>query len=311
MNRIGFMKRLTMPLPELEAYYRQRREERFQSDKLFRGIYWRRAGHPLMIAGLKMKHILCGQKVNVIGDKRKPINHPVIYAATHIGWDDIEMVFSAIKTHVYLLLGDPRNLYRTMEGLLLNFNGVIYVDTDENSDRHIAKETCVQWLGNGNLLIFPEGAWNITESLPVMKLFNGAAEMAIRTGAEIIPVAIEQDGKSFWVNIGANIDCFQYSLEKKRRLTECLRDALATLRWEIWETRAVTPRAGIAPDYYEEYLKDIEDKTKNTYAFTLADNETACYHDKCVSEPGEVFAYLEKLEPCEANAFCFGGMEIR
>lgn len=45
-------------------------------------------------------------------------------------------------------------------------------------------------------MIFPEGAWNISENLLVMKLYTGAAEMAIRTGADIVPIAIEQFGKS-------------------------------------------------------------------------------------------------------------------
>lgn len=290
----------------LEAYYRQKRKENFERNRLFRGIHFRRILHPFMIAGLQAKHFLCGQKITITGDRRVPTNRPVIYAATHIGWDDIEMVFTAIKTHAYLLLGDPRNLYRTIEGFLLNLNGVICLDTDDRTDRHIAKETCVQWLGGwGNLLVFPEGAWNITENLPVMKLFDGVAEMAVRTGAEIVPVAIEQRDKSFWVNIGTNIDCSRYSLERKQLLTGFLRDALATLRWKIWESQPVASRDTVPPNYYEEYLKGIEEQAKDTYAFTLAENEAARYHDKHTVEPDEVFVYLDNLKPCSANAFLF------
>lgn len=59
-------------------------------------------------------------------------------------------------------------------------------------------------LEGGDLLIYPEGAWNITENQVVMPLYTGTAEMAIRTGAEIIPIAIEQGGKRYYANIGEN-----------------------------------------------------------------------------------------------------------
>lgn len=183
-DKIGFLKRRFMPLSELEAYYRQQRQTNFKRNRLFHGTYWRKALHSILIVGLKIKHFVCRQKIVIVGDKRQRAEHPVIYAATHIGWDDIEMALTAIKEHAYLLFGDARNFYRNMGGFFISVNGVIYFDTNQKADRHIAKESCVRWLlGGGNLLIFPEGAWNITENQVVMKLFPGTVEMAIRGGS--------------------------------------------------------------------------------------------------------------------------------
>ena len=71
--------------------------------------------------------------------------------------------------------------------------GFIGCDTTEKEDRHIAKELAIRTLKQGgNILIWPEGAWNITENEVVMKLYTGTVEMAIRSGADIIPIAIEQ-----------------------------------------------------------------------------------------------------------------------
>lgn len=84
-------------------------------------------------------------------------------------------------------------------------------------------------------MIFPEGVWNVTENLPVMPLFTGAAEMAICTRAEIVPIVFEKFGKNFYVNIGANISPKNFVLEQKQELTDMLRDRLATLKWELWE----------------------------------------------------------------------------
>lgn len=62
----------------------------------------------------------------------------------------------------------------------------------------IAKERGIQLLRQGgNLLIFPEGAWYVTENQIVMRLFEGAADMAIQSKADIIPIAIDQKEKNF------------------------------------------------------------------------------------------------------------------
>ena len=148
---------------------------------------------------MKVKHILTRQKITVLADKHYSTQKPVIYAATHIGWDDVEMILSTIRHHVYLFWGDPRESYKTLDGLLLDVNGTIICDTDDKEDRFVGKETCVRWTQQGgNLLIFPEGAWNVSENLPVMALFSGTAEIAIRSGAEIIPVAIERYKNDYW-----------------------------------------------------------------------------------------------------------------
>ena len=74
-----------------------------------------------------------------------------MYAATHIGWDDIEMILSSIGDHSYLFWGDPHEMYRDINGFLLDINGVIVCDTGDKFDRYIGKETCVKWLSQGGV----------------------------------------------------------------------------------------------------------------------------------------------------------------
>lgn len=66
----NFVQRLTMPLPELEAYYRERRKERFEKALPFAGVKLRKILHPVLVWGMKGKHILDKQKVTILGDKR-------------------------------------------------------------------------------------------------------------------------------------------------------------------------------------------------------------------------------------------------
>lgn len=149
-------------------------------------------------------------------------------------------------------MGDPGSVYKNFDGVVLWLNGAIFVDTAYKEDRHIGKENCVKLLEHGgSLLIFPEGAWNISENLIVMSLFSGTAEMAIRTGAEIVPIAIEQYGKHYYANIGKNLSSAGYALNEKQELTEHLRDALCTLKWDIWTRHPIISRASLPLDAAE------------------------------------------------------------
>ena len=88
MKRKNFIKRMTMPLPELEEYYRERRKDRFENNDSFSGVNLRKIPHPLALGLLKIMAPLTHQRVTVVADNRIPTNRPVIFASTHIGWDD-------------------------------------------------------------------------------------------------------------------------------------------------------------------------------------------------------------------------------
>ena len=290
MKRRNIVYRLFASLPELEQYYLDQRRIYFEHNEPFQGIKFRKALHPLLLCVLKLMHIIVGQKITIIGDKRTSTKCPVIFAATHIGWDDIEMIFTAIGDHAYLFWGDPRESYKTIDGLLLDLNGSIVCDTSNKSDRYIGKETCIRWLEQGgNLLIFPEGVWNTSENLPVQHLFPGTAEMAIRTNVDIIPIAISQFGKEYRVNIGANISCKDYSLTQKQELTDYLRDTMATLKWEIYETQSIAKRSSIPNDFVKQYREMFLEQAKGVY--TWADFANTTYRPRNRVSPVEAFAH--------------------
>lgn len=185
----------------------------------------------------------------------------------------------------------------------MDLNGTIICHTGSKSDRYIGKETCIQCLNQGgNLLIFPEGAWNVTPNLPIMPLFNGTAEMAIRSGAEIVPVAIERDGRNYTVNIGRNISSDGFSLNQKADLTQTIRDALATLKWEIWESQQIESRADIPADYGKHFLQEILDQIRDD-SYSLEDIEITRFHTKAELERKDVESHLGRLIPCRENAF--------
>lgn len=293
-----FFRRIRMSLPELEDFYRERRKYQFQQGKRLEYIKIRETLYPLFAMFLKLERIFQKQTITILG---KPKKHrgQVIYACTHIGENDLQSIYEVIGRGCWWFVGDPGVLYKDISGLLLHLNGCIMLETDDKEDRHIAYLRAVELLkGGGSLMIYPEGARNGTENLPVMELFQGTAKMAMEANVKIIPIAIEQYDNRFIVNIGDEILPQKYSHNVE--LTQNLRDTLATLKWGIWESEGIFSRKELAPNYRQQFIKEFEARI---YPYdTLETVERARYHSKAPTLQ-EVFAYKNKLIPSKANAF--------
>ena len=117
----------------------------------------------------------------------------------------------------------------------------------------------------------------------------------------IVPVAAEQYGKHFKINIGKNINMNMYGKgnEEKTRAIIGLRDELATLKYEIWET-VFTKRSELEINEWEQ---QVEKRLSEWPYFDLNYIEGMIYHPKNVSFPHEVFNFFDKLIPSSKNAF--------
>lgn len=151
------------------------------------------------------------------------------------------------------------DVLRGISGLLVWLNGCLFCDLLHRDDCHIAFKRSIELLkGGGSLMIFPEGARNGSENLPVMKLFYGAARMAMYTGVKIVPVAVEQYEKNFIVKFGETINPIDF--EDDKELTTFLRNSLAGLKWDIWESRGLYNRRDLPIGYKERFLMEFERK---------------------------------------------------
>lgn len=87
----------------------------------------------------------------------------------------------------------------------MNLNGVIYVDEEDRGDKANTKNFMIKFLQSGrNIMIFPEGAWNLLENEIIRDIAYGTADAAISTDAVVVPIAIEQYDKQS-VICGGNI----------------------------------------------------------------------------------------------------------
>lgn len=289
----------------LQDFLKKYFELRQKSEKSLFGklsIRTRKKLHPFILAMFKIKNRLDGFMCDTIADHRTVTNRPIIYAATHIGKPDIEVICEAIKDHFYLLTGEYERIQGILYEPILNINGVIYVNELVKEDRRDACSKMISILREGaNLLYFPEGAWNLSPNLPVLPCYWGIVEIARKSNAIIVPIAVEQYGKHFDVNIGDYFDMQQYSDEEKGRAISDFRDVLATLKWQIWE-RHSKKRSEIACDEWEKYIAARYSEWNYP---NLEYVDYLVYKPKDITVAEDAFLHLKKIIPKRENAFLF------
>lgn len=313
---LSWWKELLLKNDELAKYYLQKREYEYKNKTYLKGTKWRELLHPILLKLISLnRKYIDKQNLKILNDKRTDTGKSVIYAITHIGMYDYQLVSEAIKKHQYPFAGDPETMYKSPDGFFLNLNGIIYCDTDSKVDRKIAKDTAIELLNRGkNLLIYPEGIWNVTPNLLTLPLFPGVIDIAMTTDCEIIPVAIEQYGKDFIVNIGSNFKVNEQLSNREEYINEKkeqLRDELATLKMEILESRNIIKRNTLG-SFIEENDKFsnriinewINPKTKISY-YNNEIIKKRTFKLKNNPSPDDAFNYFNELKINKKNAFCF------
>ena len=304
-DKKNLIERKRMAIEELVKYYCELRKYNYKKGKELECIKLRKNIYFLIKLILKIDQFISKENIIVINDLHTAIgSKPRIYACTHIGGNDIQRTFQVIKEPAYLMLGDPGILYRKFIYKGLQMNGVIPLETKDKEDRKIAYSRAVELLNKGgNLLIYPEGAWNVSPNLLVMKIFTGTVRIAQETGAEIIPIAVEQYGKDFYFNIGENYSIPKNTDKDANNLTSDLRDKLVTLKWEILQTQPELERSKISSDYLDEFQSEIVDRCNYGYGFSLQDALSESFHDKFIVTETEAFSFFENLDINSSNAF--------
>lgn len=299
---------LLMTKEELIEYYRDLREYVYLKNEKIKGIKVRKAIYPIIKKFLTIQRKLNGRDLKILGNKATiPEERPIIYSISHIGRFDLESVCEILPTNAYMFCGDPETMYRNLDGLAADLNGAIYVDTDSKTDRHVAKEMAVRLLNQGgDLLIYPEGTWNLEECRPILPLYPGIIEMAYRTNATIIPISLEQYGNDFVANIGENFEVSQhiptgsYNKENEFQAKAALRDVMAGLKWEIWENAGIMQRQEMSSDAYETY---IDDRLSEFPVYTRDVLKHRTFKEKNETSPEVVYQFTKKLNPSKENAF--------
>lgn len=147
-----------------------------------------------------------------------------------------------------------------------------------------------------DLLIYPEGTWNMTPNALSPDLWPGVYRIACETGAKVIPIIhyLRDNNTSKSNPIHTVVDDpIRIDDMSEQQALSYIRDIFAT-----W--------------YYlmiEAYSKSTRDEILGTFSFVVAtavrgteDILRFRYHPRATA-PEEAFAYMDDLIPCRENAF--------
>lgn len=304
-----------MTVQELSAYYRKLRSYEYDNNKELESSKLKKKIYTLTKLILKIDRLTSGRKLIIFDDKRENnTSKGKVYASSHVGRYDIESAMEAINEQAYFVMGDPEETYRNFEGFFLDkIHGRICVDTGYNineifkkaketkltdeeqalfdeykKDRHICEVTCTKRIANkDNILIYPEGAWNVTPRL-TQTLFPGAAKIAVNGNGVIVPIGIVRDNKTYTVNIGKEMDVEGATSSDVKDITKELQENINSLVGEIvFSSDKVVQRASLKTALENEidFMKNIMSESENGY--TLDVIEKTRYFD--INYPENVF----------------------
>lgn len=215
----------------------------------------RRVLRPFFRSCLWIQRKINRYSVEFLNDIKIPQERSIIFALTHIGKWDFEIVNEQIKEQFFVIAADFMHMYGTVSGFFMRLNGVIYVDEESKEDKSNTKDIMIKLLQTGkNVMIFPEGTWNLSENEIVCDIAYGTADAAISANAVIVPIAVEQYGKHFVICSGNVLDPIRLQISK-HNLTMLLRDEMASLKWKIWERKGIIHRNTLSIDYWNQFIR--------------------------------------------------------
>lgn len=165
-----------------------------------------------------------------------PDNSGIILACNHLHSFDPLIILSSVTKRPFCLLAKSELLEQNI-GILFNYIGSVFVDNTDEESRKNAKDMLIKiLLHGGTIMKFPEGTRNRTDKF-LLDFYYGTVDIAQKTGAPIIPFAINDNYKFRSKTLMAKIGRPLY-IKPDDDLTKMnvkLRDTIATLLWDLME----------------------------------------------------------------------------
>ena len=223
------------------------------------------------------------------------ISGNAIFAVNHSNRYDIPYTCEILSRQCYVLLG--KQPLEPIDRLAFILNGTVWVDRKSREDKKNSVAKMIKLLCSGaNLVIFPEGTWNLTPSKPMLPLYWGIIDIAKASGRPIVPIVLEYTNEKCYVAFGESMHISPAD-DKGEKISE-LNDRFATLKWSIWEQFSDTG-CNTAEEWNAEVQKRLAEYPKLDYEY-----ETSVIR-KEYDTADEVFAHLNSITPNQTNAFLY------
>ena len=271
----------------------------------------RRIGHLF----LKTKQIFEKREDLLEGQSFDPVvipDEPVIFVANHGFRDDILGTILAADRHAYVMFGSVPQFYNTIDGPLLQSNGVILVDRKVKDSKHSSIEKAKMVLKNGcSLIIFPEGVWNKSPNRLTLPLWKGAYVLAKETGAKIVPIVhyikdptltLPKNDNPFHTVVDAPIDVSNMEMEEA---LQKISDTFNTWCYLMMEKYGQSTREEMVAGYEDSktaWEDQLRLRTQTADKYDIEIETSADFVPKKIVLPKDVFEAIANLDMTAKNA---------
>ena len=255
--------------------------------------FFKKIIHPVLVQGTKLfDHC----RLQLVGTNPiKQVSEPIIFVVNHSNGHDFPMVAQAIQKHFYIL-ADFTMKKDIVVNVLNRLNGCVYVDRKNSKSKKNSKDALVDHLKKGhNILLFPEGTWNLHPSKLLLPLNWGCIDLSKETNAPIVPIALLYKENEAFVNIG---EPFIPKEDKQIEIIN-LEERITTLLWETMISFAPLNRSDIPNNFSDSFIEE----QLSTYKKLDLQYETSVIRKD--SNDTDAFAHLNTITPTICNAFLF------
>ena len=249
----------------------------------------------MLLSRTKVKYkIIVENNYVAVADK------PIIFACNHSAFPDIPIALRGVKRHCYTLIGKQNLAF--VDKIFFFLAGAVWVDRKKKEDSAFSKERIIAYLNKGkSILWFPEATWNLTDNLLMLPMRWGIIEVAQRTKAQIVPMALDYDRerKICRVRFGEPLNTETFT--SKQQGIVVLREAMATLRWNFICRKQEKRQSLDLEKERDAMFRVIRDYPPLDWNY----EESCIYRLPNMVNHNEVFAHLNTIHTTTQNAFLF------
>ena len=212
--------------------------------------------HPFIVSCLKLYPVKIVKLNNFSWPEDKG---PVIFSANHSNSNDFPTISRLIKKH-FFIMADYTMINDHLVNTLNKLNGCVYVDRLSKKSGQNAYRECVEGVKKGyNMLLFPEGTWNLLDREPMLPRRWGDIKIAQETNRPIQPIALAYSNNMCFVKFGK----LRYVNKNDdiKKIDQEIFEEMCQLRQDIWENDLF--KNNDDQKTYEQWLKD----TINSYKY--------------------------------------------
>ncbi len=221
-------------------------------------ISFKRTIHPFFLKQMPQRRDF---ELKFINEKPNT-DGPVLYLMTHSNSHDGPVIMEALKDHFYVMVG--KQPLEFIDNVFFHMNGKIKVDRDDKKSGRQAIDKSVKLLDNGvNVVMCPEATWCVEPSKPINHCHYGWFEIARRSNATVVPVAIEYyeyTDQCCYINFGKPFKVKESDNKKDKTID--LEEMLATLKFEIWNMFPQMKSSEVDRGLWDEVIRKRYDEYK-------------------------------------------------